>query len=186
MKKLLIISCVALLAACNNGTGTDAKKTDSTTVVESTSTSILPEMPYALAQPYQHWQTGDPQNALTVMKSLKGYETGDINACIAGFGDSVTLRFDGYRDRLSKDSLKAMFTSQRADIASMKIDMSDWESVISADKKEQWVTLWYKEVRTYKTGKTDSVSTVDDLKIENGKIVLLDEKIQHFPPAKKQ
>jgi len=186
MKKLLMISCVALLAACNNGAVTDAKKTDSTvTAVENNAQHALPPMPYALAQPYQHWQTGDPQNAVTVMASLKGYETGDMNACIAGFADSVTLRFDGYRDRLSKDSLKAMFTAQRGDIASMRIDMADWESVISADKKEQWVTLWYKEVRTDKKGKTDSISTVDDCKIENGKIVLLDEKIQHYPAAKK-
>ncbi|MBL0357692.1 MAG: hypothetical protein IPP72_12780 [Chitinophagaceae bacterium] len=186
MKKLLIISCVALLAACNNAATTDAAKTDSTGAAAAPAEKkTLPDMPYTLAQPYQHWQIGDPQHAVTVMKGLKGYETGDIAACAASFGDSVSLRFDNYRARLSNDSLKAMFTHDRADIASMRVEMSDWESVISADKKEEWVTLWYKEVKTDKKGKTDSVSVVDDCKIENGKIVVLDEKIQHFPAPKK-
>jgi len=34
-------------------------------------------------------------------------------------------------------------------------------------------------------GKTDSVYMMDDLKIENGKITVLDEKSRHFPAAKK-
>jgi hypothetical protein len=63
--------------------------------------------------------------------------------------------------------------------------MNDWESVISADKKDEWVTLWYKQIQTDKKGKTDSLGVVDDAKIVNGKIVLLDEKIQHYPVAKK-
>ncbi len=187
MKKMLVISCVVLFAACNNGTTTDAAKTDSTGAgtAESATKPAMPEMPYTLAQPYQNWQIGDPQHALTVMKGLKGYETGDIAACVASFGDSVSLRFDNYRATLSNDSLKAMFTKDRGDIASMKVTMSDWESVISADKKEEWVTLWYKQVITDKKGKTDSMSVVDDCKIEKGKVVVLDEKIQHFPAPKK-
>lgn len=186
MKKLLFISCVALLAACNNAATTDAAKTDSTGAAATTAEKkSLPEMPYSLGQPYQDWQIGDPQNAVTVMKALKGYETGDIAACVAGFGDSVSLRFDHYRARVSNDSLKAMFTHDRADIASMKVEMSDWESVISADKKEEWVTLWYKQVMTDKKGKTDSLAVINDCKIEKGKIVVLDEKIQHFPAEKK-
>ena len=64
--------------------------------------------------------------------------------------------------------------------------MQDWISVISKDKKSEWVTLWYKEILTDKNGKSDSVNVVDDAKIENGKIVILDEKVQHFPPAKKK
>ncbi|MEI9958032.1 MAG: hypothetical protein WDM90_17405 [Ferruginibacter sp.] len=65
--------------------------------------------------------------------------------------------------------------------------MQDWESVISADKKEEWVTLWYKEYTTDKKGVVDSLGITNDAKIVNGKVVILDEKIQHLgpPPAKK-
>ncbi len=186
MKKLLLVSCIAWAAAgCNNSGETNAAKADSTGTAVLVQPAV-PEMPYTLDEPYKNWQTGDPQNALTVMKSLKGYETGDIAACVAGFGDSVVLHFDKFRAKLSNDSLKSMFTEDRMkNVASMKIQMNDWESVISEDKKEQWVTLWYKQIWTDKKGKTDSISCVDDAKIENGKIVLLDEKVQHYPDAKK-
>ncbi len=118
------------------------------------------------------------------MKSLKAFETGDIAACMNGFGDTVEVFFDGYRAKLSHDSLMKQFTAQRANFGSMVIKMNDWESVISSDKKEEWVTMWYKQIETDKNGKADSLAVVDDAKIVNGKIVLLDEKIQHYPAKK--
>ena len=62
--------------------------------------------------------------------------------------------------------------------------MHDFESVISKDKKEEYVTLWYTEINTDKKGKMDSVAIINDLKISNGKIVSLDEAIRHFPIKK--
>ena len=186
MRKLLFISCVVLLAACNNAATTETKK-DSTGTATATPSEkkTLPEMAYTLPEPYKNWQTGDVQNAVTAQAALKGYETGDIAACVKGFGDSVTLRFDGFRAKLSNDSLSKFFAADRANYTSYKVTMYDWESVISEDKKEEWVTMWYKQVMTDKKGKTDSVSVIDDCKMEKGKIVVLDEKTQHFPAAKK-
>jgi hypothetical protein len=69
--------------------------------------------------------------------------------------------------------------------SAVKIKMNDWESVISADKTEEWVTLWYKEYHTDKKGNVDSMGVVDDLKIEKGKAVILDEKTQKLGPPKK-
>ena len=66
----------------------------------------------------------------------------------------------------------------------MTVKMGDWESVISKDKKTEYVTMWYREIWTDKKGKTDSLAVIDDCKIVNGKIVELDEKIQHFPAKK--
>jgi len=62
--------------------------------------------------------------------------------------------------------------------------MGDYESVISKDKKEEYVTLWFKEIVTDKSGKTDSLAYVADLKIENGKITELDEKTRKYPVRK--
>ncbi|MFN8250843.1 MAG: hypothetical protein U0V75_03090 [Ferruginibacter sp.] len=183
MKRMCFMACLALLAAgCNNNTESkDAKPADAATTAAP---AAKLDFPYTLKEPYKNWQPGDQQHALTVMKSLKGFETGDMAACMADFGDSVLVMFDGYRAKLSHDSLQKQFTAQRGGYSSIVITMSDWESVISADKKEEWVTLWYKQVETAKNGKVDSLSVVDDAKIENGKIVLLDEKIQHYPVKK--
>lgn len=187
MKQALIIAFTVFFAfGCNDKTTTtDANATDSTTNSASNSTAKF-DYPYALEKPYKDWQPGDQQHAVNVMKSLKAYENGDIESCVTAFGDSVDLRFDGYHEKLSHDSLKQMFTRSRNDLASVKVVMGDWESVISKDKADEYVTLWYKEITTDKKGKTDSLAIIDDLKIVNGKIVELDQKIQHFPASKKK
>ncbi|HMC84859.1 MAG TPA: hypothetical protein VKI61_05010 [Chitinophagaceae bacterium] len=119
-----------------------------------------------------------------VLKSVKSFETGNIEEAVAPFGDSVHLSMDGFDAKISKDSFKVMLTDAWKTMGSMKISMGDYESVISKDKKEEFVTLWYKQVITDKKGKKDSATWVDDLKIENGKIVLLDEKSRKFPAKK--
>jgi hypothetical protein len=68
-----------------------------------------------------------------------------------------------------------------AGIATIKIVMHDFESVVSKDKKDEYVTMWYKQVYKDKNGKIDSVDAVNDFKFVNGKIVALDEALRHFP-----
>ena len=187
MKKLIFLSCIVLAAAgCNNGTPKDAaaKAKDSAEAVAAAPAAKL-DYAYTLSKPYQNWQAGDQKHAVTVLKAIKDYETGNIAACAAAFADSTEVRFDHYYAKLGMDSLKKMFTQWRGDYTSLKIDMQDWEPVISSDKKEEWVTVWYKQSWVDKKGKADSMAVVDDFKMINGKIAILDEKIQHYPAAKK-
>ena len=185
MKKFLLIACAAsLLMGCNDKTGSSSSSgSDSSKVANSGSGDLV--YPYTLDHPYRDWQPGDQKHAITVMASLKAFENNDLPNCFTAFGDSVEIAIDGYRDKMSHDSLTKFFTQQRAGYKTMKVKMQDWESVIAKDKKDEWVTLWYKEFWTDKTGKADSLDVIDDAKMVNGKIVLLDEKIQHYPPAKK-
>ncbi len=185
MKQLWFFAFVALIAfGCNDKTATtEVATTDSNKVEEVTAEKL--DYAYTLDAPYDDWQPGDQKHVVNVLKSLKAYENGDIESCITAFGDSVELRFDGFREKMSNDSLKKFFTKGRGEMAATKVVMGDWESVISKDKKKEYVTLWYKEINTDKKGKTDSLSIVDDLRIVNGKIVELDQKIQHFPAKKK-
>lgn len=181
MKQLLFVCSIALLAGCNNaGTG-EAKKDSTGTTETAAAKKPLPEMPYQLEKPYSNWQTGDPQNAVTVMNSLKGFETNDIPKCMTGFADTVKINFDGMQGTFSKDSLAKMFTQQRGMYTGFTVKMGDWESVISEDKKEEWVTLWYKQYMTGKNGKTDSSECINDAMIKNGKIVVLNEAVRHYP-----
>lgn len=182
MKKLFFIPLLGLfIFSCNSKSDNAAA-----TSTDSTKTTSLGELTYAytLDEPYREWQPGEQQHVVTVMKSLKGFETGDMDATMAGFGDSVDLRLDYFQAKLSNDSLRKFFANERANYTSMTIKMGDWESVISKDKKSEYVTLWYKQIWTDKKGKTDSLAVIDDAKIVNGKIVELDEKIRHFPAKK--
>lgn len=62
--------------------------------------------------------------------------------------------------------------------------MMDWEPVISEDKKEEWVTIWYRQIQTDQKGVTDSMNVINDAKFKNGKIVVLNEYIQHIAAKK--
>ncbi len=184
MKKTLLFSVVALFAvSCNNKSDAPAGTADSTNKSTASTTEEL-NYPYQLEKPYQNWQMGDQKHAVTAMSSLKAFENGDMNACMTGFGDSIEVHFDYFHQKFSKDSLTKFFTADRAMYSNIKITMGDWESVISKDGKTEWVTMWYKQVTTDKKGKTDSLAVIDDCRIVNGKIVELDQKIQHFPAKK--
>ena len=190
MKKIISIALVSLLAvSCNSSSDSkDTKTADTTKMADAKMGDTKAEkldLPYTLDRAYAEWQPGNEQYAVTVMKGLKAFENGDINACMDAFGDSVRIGFDHMQAKLGKDSLKSILTRQRAMLSSIKVKMEDWESVISADKKEEWVTLWYKQIQTNKKGITDSLVVVDDAKIVNGKMVVLDEKTQHLGPPKK-
>jgi hypothetical protein len=173
MKKLFAIFLGTIaLAACNS-------KSNSGSEVSADSTATVPiaekvNYPYTIDNP-DYWKIGSSENTQTALAALKGYEDGDIDKSVAQFGDSVHLQFDALDTTLSKDSLKAMFTRMRSNVKSMNVKMNDWESVISKDGKEEWVTLWYKQTWEDNSGKQDSAAIIDDVQLKNGKIIRLDE-----------
>ena len=180
MKKVIFLFLVIFsLASCNDASTTKTDSKDSTAVVATDSMNY----PYTIKNP-DTWETGDRQHTLNVLKSLKAYENGNIDEAVSYFGDSVRLRFDEYDEKVSKDTLKALFTRWRGQSKSVYVEMHDWESVKSKVKNEEYVSLWYKQVNESLDGKKDSVSVMDDLKIENGKIIELDEKTRKFPKKK--
>ena len=44
--------------------------------------------------------------------------------------------------------------------------------------------MWYKQIWQDSKGKWDSANVVDDFKMKNGKMIILDEKMQRFPAKK--
>ena len=173
MKKMRLFFLSAIVfASCNNG-GTETKEAmkDSTTVAPAMTTM---NYPYTIDHP-DNWDIGSSANTMTALSALKGYETGNVAESMKYFGDSIHLQFDGLDKKMSSDSVKAMFTNFRAGMKSMDVKMYDWESVISKDKKEEWVTLWYSQKWEDMKGKKDSLDIIDDLQIKDGKIIRLDE-----------
>lgn len=176
MKKMILFMGILIIAAaCENQPAT-VKKTSETPAINPA------DYPYTLDEPYSNWQIGDQENAILVMKMIKAWETGNVEECASYFADSVRMYFDYYRTVIPKDSLVPFIKTSLANYNSVKVEMEDWESVISADQKDEWVTLWYKQSWVDKEGKADSLNLVNDAKIENGKIVRFYEYVMHYPP----
>lgn len=125
-----------------------------------------------------YWERGSQKNIAIVLSSLKGFETKNVEQAIAPFADTVNWQVGGMDAKISKDSLRSIFTNDLKNIGSVKIIMNDYESVISKDKKMEYVSLWYKQINTDPKGKVDSMICMDDAKIVNGKIVELEEKVR--------
>jgi hypothetical protein len=179
-QKLLLVLAAGVFFACNS----DTKTASDEAKVKAASTEE-PKMDYAYTIEHpDNWVTGPKENTKLVLQSLKDFETGNVEACLTAFADSVELRFDEMEGKFSKDSVLAMFTRQRASLKDVKINMGDFESVKSKDGSEQYVSLWYKQKWQDQNGVWDSLSMMDDVKIENGKIVSLDEKSRRYPKKK--
>lgn len=182
MKQIIAIICLAAtVAACNNAS-TTTTGSDSTAGTSKTAAELI--LPFKLDKPYKNWQMGSTENVVAAMAALKAFADKDFKALAGGLGDSVALKFDYFHQTLSRDSTVAMFTAQRALYNDYVITMYDYESVISADKKDEYVTMWYKQSWKDARGVADSVSVVNDCKMKNGKMIELDEKVQHFPAKK--
>lgn len=172
MKKLwLSLLTGFVFISCNNQKSQMASTKDSS--VQNTSAEKM-NYPYSINHP-DNWDIGNNQNTLVALSALKAYENGNVDESMKYFGDSVRLEFDKMDTTLSHDSLTAMFTKQRKNLKSMNVRMDDWESVVSKDKKDEWVTLWYHQKWETSNGKVDSADVINDLKMQNGKIVRLDE-----------
>lgn len=170
--KLSVSLLLLVFTACNQ-----AEKPAETSVAK-------PNYPYTINKPDNWDMATDPKNTEIAMNALKAFEDNKIDESLSYFADSVRWMFDYMDAKLGKDSLKSMVTAARSSFGTFKVNMHDFESVVSKDKKESYVTMWYTQVFTDASGKVDSTAIINDLKIENGKIVELSEASRHFPAKK--
>lgn len=168
---LLLATAGVIFISCKNGSSptTEANK-DSTA---STSTAQKMDYPYTIEHP-DNWEIGSQQNTFNALSALKAWETGNIDESLKFFADSAKVGFDGFDKKVSKDTLKKMITPGKM-VKSISIKMQDWESVISKDKKDEYVSLWYRQYVESPDGKKDSIDVFNDIKIKDGKIIGLDE-----------
>jgi hypothetical protein len=155
------------------------KATEITVAADSSKT----ELAYTVKKP-DNWDMSNTKNVAVAFNALKNFEDHKIDESLRFFGDSVLWKADNMESKLSNDSLRSIFNAIWNETASMKIDMHDFESVISKDKKDEFVTIWYYQTTTDKKGKVDSIAMINDMKIVNGKIIELDEYTRHFPVKK--
>lgn len=173
MKKLIVIFLGGVVcASCNDG-GT-ASTTIATDSAAMTTQTVAQKMnyPYTIEHP-DYWETGSTENTMNILSALKAFENGNVDESVKYFADSVRIQFDGIDKKVSNDSLKAMFNQSRKSMKTMSVIMQDWESVVSKDKKAEYVTMWYRQRWEDMNGKMDSVDVVNDVKMKDGKAIEL-------------
>lgn len=177
MKQILAIFCLAFaFTACNNA---DTKTAEVTTTDAAPAAADV-ALPYTLSSPYKGWSIGSNENVAAAMSGLKAFVDKDYAALSASMGDSIQLDFDNYQATLGRDSAIRFFTDARNMYNDLVVTMHDYVSVVSADKKYEWVTLWYKQSWKDAKGMADSVNVVNDIRMVNGKMTQLDEKVSRF------
>ena len=180
MKQTIVILCLVItMASCNNA-NTSKTGTDSTTTTEKAATPAM-ELPFKLEQPYKNWQIGSTENAVAAMKALKAFVDKDFAALTALTGDTLEVTMDYFHAKMSRDSAIQFFTKGRPMYNDLAVSINDYESVISEDKKDEWVTIWYKQTWKDAKGIVDSVSVINDIKMQDGKMVTLNEMMNHYP-----
>jgi hypothetical protein len=177
MKQIFAFLCLVFaFDSCNNA---DTKTAEATTTPDAVAPAEV-TLPYTLSAPYKNWSIGSNENVVAAMNGLKAFVDKDYAALAAATGDSLQLDFDLYQAKLSRDSAMKFFADARNMYSDLVVTMHDYVSVVSADKKYEWVTLWYKQSWKDAKGVADSVNVVNDIRMENGKMVQLDEKVSHF------
>lgn len=159
-----------IFSACNNS---GAPATDSAKDSSATSANVQ-KMDYAYTIDHpDNWEPGSQQNTAIALKALKAWENRNLNESMRYFADSIQVGFNGIDKKVSNDTLRAWITTPPT-VTNQSIQMQDWESVISKDKKTEYVTLWYREFTTTAKG-MDSVDVINDIKMKDGKIIGLDQ-----------
>ncbi|MBX9784160.1 MAG: hypothetical protein K2X48_12795 [Chitinophagaceae bacterium] len=178
MKQIFVLLCFAFAVISCNNENKESKAAAPATTDGAATTDV--KLPFELAGPYRNWQIGSTENVAAAMAGLKAFVDNDFTALAAVTGDSLDLDFDLFQAKLSRDSAMKFFTNARGMYNDLKITMYDYVSVISADKKAEWVTIWYKQSWKDAKGVADSMNVVNDIRLEKGKMVELDEKTSHF------
>ncbi|MEO6850606.1 MAG: hypothetical protein ABI203_12160 [Mucilaginibacter sp.] len=175
MKKLLYLCmAAALFASCKSATKSDAPKADTTALPLKASYS-------------SSWVISDStKNLVNVLQSYKDWEDNKLSNAPAYFADTIEMDFSsGLHMILKRDSMVKEFQKYRDSLSSSKIDVVAVTNLHSTDKNTDWVSVWYKQTDTYKTGKIDSAFYQDDNNLVKGKIVFVSSKIQKLKPMKK-
>jgi hypothetical protein len=176
-KSLFLVFLSVAFFGCGSEPKNDEAKTDSTAKKEP--------LVYPFTAKYSlNWQPGDEKNAVLALTSFKKYVDGDVKGAFDYFSDSIEFIMDKFHFVGKKDSLVAMMTPMRAQMASMSVQPDTWITAYYPDKKETWVTVWSTQTWTDKKGKMDSIYLVDDILIKDGKILEVDEKQREFPVPK--
>ena len=176
MRRIIILFlAAAFLISCNANNTPEVKG-----AADSTGKMEAPNLPFTVDKT-PDWETGNPSHVALAMNTLKAFVDNDMTGIKQYLADSVEFYTDGIKFKGSRDSLIKVFTEFRGALSRIDIKMHDYESVKSKSRGEEWVGMWYTENDVNKAGVNDSSMVMDDIKIVNGKVALIDSKGRKLP-----
>jgi hypothetical protein len=159
----LVVAGTALLASCKSGSSNNAAAGDTKT------DSVA--LPYKATYSSSFTAPDSAKYVQAVLQSYKDWEDNKLSNAPAYFADTIGIDFsNGNKIKLQRDSAIHVFQKYRDSLSSSVISVIAVTGLRSTDKKEDWVSVWYKQTDTHKSGKIDSVFYNDVNHIKNGKI----------------
>lgn len=171
----LLLFCSLTFFACDSKS--DEKKTSEP--VETRNDGKALDLPYKLAR-IPDWEKGDDNNVPIAMNFLKCYEDKDFVKMRGYLADSVQFIYDNGNFSGTADQMVKFLKNFRDNRSTVKIEMNDYESVRSKNRNQEYVSLWYNEHIVDNNGKADSAFVMDDYRIKDGKISMIDTKFRHL------
>ncbi|MDP4262563.1 MAG: hypothetical protein Q8941_08535 [Bacteroidota bacterium] len=160
---LLLLASTAIIVACNN-------KDETKTSPASTSGNL--KLPYTAGYTTDFSDNVSDEDLLLVLNSYKYWETADLKALRGTMGDSMVVDgATGFKFRGLTDSLMPKWTLSRDSLSSVVITMDAWRKNHTNKDSMNYITTWYKEIDTYKTGRVDSANYADINQVKKGKII---------------
>jgi hypothetical protein len=161
---LFLLALSATIVACNSK--------DETKTPAATPSSSSVKLPYTPSYTSDFNNNVSDEDLLLVLNTYKYWETGDMKGLRSTMGDSINVDGAmGFHFKGLTDSLMPKWTLSRDSLSSVVITMDVWVKNHSNKDSSNYVTTWYKEIDTYKTGHVDSANFADVNAIKNGKIV---------------
>ena len=171
----LMLFSLGLFAACKQ----EEKKVEDPGAISLRAEGKKLDLPYQLTR-IPDWEMGDDNNIPIAMNVIKCYEAKDFVSLSNYLADTVIFSSAVGDFRGSKKEAVKFLKDLRDKRLEVTIEMNDYESVKSKTRNEEWVSLWYTETITDRTGKVDSAQVMDDYKIVKGKVALVDSKIRRM------
>ena len=170
-----LLVCTITVTACNSKS--DEKKPTEEVVSHNDGKPL--DLPYKLAR-IPDWEKGDDNNVPIAMNFLKNYEDKDFVSMRNYLADTVQFIYDNGNFSGTADQMVKFLKNFRDARQTVRIEMNDYESVRSKNRNQEYVSLWYNEHIVDNNGKADSAFVMDDYRIKNGKISMIDTKFRHL------
>ncbi|MBI2729895.1 MAG: hypothetical protein HYX40_03940, partial [Sphingobacteriales bacterium] len=107
------------------------------------------DLPYKASYSSSWTQEVSDVDLKMVLQTYKDWETGNISAVVAAFGDTLTWDMaDGTRKKLTHAEASKTMGAFRDSLSSVRIDMGAWNKMHSTDKKSDVIVTWYDEFDT--------------------------------------
>ena len=176
---LLLLGFAAITSACNNSKETTSTETNTETTTKQTATTT--NLPYTKNSKYNWEFNPDQKNEAIVLNVFKAMEQLDHQTIGKFTADSIVSNIDGVKFKGTREQIMQLNKDFFATLKTLNVVPTDWRSVISKDKSEEWVSVWFTQHWEDQKGQHDSVNVFNDIKLKDGKITAWNEYLQHFP-----